>query len=187
MGWIYCEGTNINYPVVQAEDNDYYLHRSYDGTYSISGSIFVEESNTRGFEDANTIIYGHHMNDGTMFNTLDEWASQEFYDSHPIMWLLTPQQDYKVIIVSSYNTDYTSDTYTIIRNPGSQLDGYLKRVFAQSQFQTDVKPDNQGKYIVMSTCAYVYNNARRVLHGQLIPVDSIGGVPITTPDSGVFQ
>lgn len=56
VGWIYCEGTGINYPVMQGENNDYYLTHSYDGAYNVSGSIFVEAENRAGFADRNTII-----------------------------------------------------------------------------------------------------------------------------------
>jgi sortase B len=179
VGWIYCEGTVINYPVVQAADNDYYLHRNYDGNYNASGSIFVEAKNRRDFADANTIVYGHHMNNGSMFAGLEDWADQAYYESHPVMWLLTPTRDYRIELVSGYTTSAFSDTYTIFSDSGGEMSAYLDRVMAQSDFQPKTERDDGAKYVVLSTCAYVFDNARYVLHGMLVPVDSAGGIPVS--------
>lgn len=176
-GWIYCEGTPIDYPVVQGEDNALYLRHNYEGSYNTAGSIFVEAGNRPDFADSNTIIYGHHMKNGSMFACLDHWADQAFYEAHPIMWLLTPEQDYKIVLFSGYTTSATSDTYTIFEGPGGELDDYLARCSEQSDFRAEVEPDGEGRYVLLSTCAYVFDNARYVLHGMLVPVDSAGGVP----------
>ena len=70
VGWIYCEGTPISYPVVQSGDNQYYLHRLINGEYNIAGSIFMDYRNNAELEDNNTIIYGHNMKNNTMFGYL---------------------------------------------------------------------------------------------------------------------
>lgn len=176
IGWLYCEGTAINYPVLQGEDNDQYLRSSYDGSYNAAGSIFVEASNRENFQDSNTIIYGHHMKNGSMFAALDKWADQEFYEAHPVMWLLTPDQDYRIDLFSGYTTSAYSQTYTIFTGPGKELDDYLVKCAEQSNFQADVELDGQARYVLLSTCAYVFDDARNVLHGRLVPVDSAGGL-----------
>ena len=76
VAWIYSPDTKINYGVVEAEDNDFYLHRAMDGSYSISGSLFVDCNNKRDFSDENTVIYGHHMNDGTKFADIMYYKEQ---------------------------------------------------------------------------------------------------------------
>ena len=179
VGWIWCEDTVIDYPVAQGEDNELYLHHSYDGSYSASGTIFAEAENRRDFADANTILYGHHMKNGSMFASLDRWASQSYYEEHPVMWLLTPTQDYQVVLFSGYTTSAASGTYSVIAEPGPALAQYLEQALAQSDFQAGVTPEPEGKYVLLSTCAYVFNNARYVLHGMLIPLDSAGGVPLS--------
>lgn len=93
MRYLYGEDTVINYPIVQAEDNDYYLHRNYDRTYNVSGSIFVEAENRPGFLDCDTILYGHHMNDGSMFAGIDNWGKQAYYEAHPVLWLTKNRQE----------------------------------------------------------------------------------------------
>jgi len=171
VGWIYCEDTIINYPVLQGEDNSYYLHHTLDGTYVRTGSIFVDGNNRRDFQDANTIIYGHHTKDVFMFATLDYWAEQEYYEEHPVIWLLTPTQNYKIVLFSGYHTSAYSDTYQIFSEPGEALEEYLEVCRAQSDFQADVELDENARYVLLSTCAYIFTDARYVLHGMLVPVD----------------
>ena len=178
VGWIYGGGTLISYPVLQGEDNDFYLHRSYDKEESNAGSIFVEASNSPGFIDGNTIIYGHHMKNKSMFASLDYWADQEYYEEHPVLWLLTPEQDYKIVLFSGYTTSAVSDTYTTFPAGDPLLDEYIDESLGKSDFQADVMPDGTGRYVLLSTCAYNFKDARYVLHGMLEPVDSAGGVRI---------
>lgn len=174
IGWLYCEGTAINYPVLHGKDNDQYIRHSYKGKYETAGSIFVESLNRRNFEDSNTIIYGHHMRNGTMFACLDQYQEQEFYEEHPVMWLLTPEHDYRIRLFSAYTTSGYSDTYTIFMGPGDELNEYLKKCLSQSDFQADFdaeKLDGKGKYVVLSTCAYDFQDARYVVHGVLEEVE----------------
>ncbi len=177
-GWIYCEDSVINYPVVAAPDNEYYIERSYTRVSDPCGAIFTDAENLKGFEDTNTILYGHHMQNMSMFATLKYWLKQEYYDEHPYMWLLTPEQDYMIVLFSGYETSATSDTYTIFWDNGEGLCDYLADAAAKSLFRTDFAPDGLGKYVVLSTCAYSFEDARTVLHGKLVPVGSAGGKPI---------
>ena len=78
VGWIYSPGTVINYPIVQAADNDYYLHRHIDGTYSGGGSIFMDYACSSDFSGINTILYGHHMYDGSMFASLSNYKNPSY-------------------------------------------------------------------------------------------------------------
>ena len=178
VGWIYCPGTQIHYPLLQCGDNSYYLHRSYDRSYLFCGSIFVEAANQPIFMDANTIIYGHNMRDGSMFEVLQDWKKQEFYDAHPYMWIITPEQDYVVLLFSGYTTTATSDAYQIFSLPGEDLNAYLQAALDNSDFTSNVELDPEAKYIMLSTCSYEFNNSRFVLHGMLVPAGSAGGKPI---------
>ena len=171
IGWIYCEDTVINYPILKGADNDIYLHRTYEGGYSKAGSIFVDAANQWDFADSNTIVYGHHMNNGSMFASLQDWLGQEFYEKHPVMWLLTPQQDYKIVLFSGYTVSAYSDTYTIFTGPCEEFTDYLAGCVERSAFHADVELNEKGCYVLLSTCAYMFENARYVLHGMLVPVN----------------
>lgn len=172
VAWIYCEGTVINYPVCKCDDDDFYLNHAYDKSPSHSGTIFIEAENAPDFSDANYILYGHHMKNKTMFATLSYWAEQEYFEQHPCMWLLTPQQNYRIDLFAGYLTSALSDVYAVYQGYGAQLEEYLEKAEDSSDFTSDVVVPEEGfSYIVLSTCEYQFENARYVLHGKLVPVD----------------
>lgn len=175
VGWIYCEDTVINYPVLRGTDDSYYLKHAYDGTESSNGSIFVETENAPKFADVNTIIYGHNMKDRTMFGTLEDWMDQAYYEAHPVIWLLTPEQDYKILLFSGYTTYGGSDSYQLFSEHGQALEEYLQGAVQKSDFVSPMELRKDGRYVLLSTCAYGFSNARYVLHGVLEDVDSAGG------------
>ena len=177
VGWIYDDASVINYPIVQARDNDYYLYRLFNGESNPSGAIFLDCQNQSDFSDSHCIIYGHHMKDGSMFAALAEYADQTFYEEHPVMWLLTPEQDYKIIVFSGYTASAGSDTYQIFEGASGEFDEYLETVQGRSDFTADMEPDGAAKYVLLSTCAYDFEDARYVIHGMLVPVGSAAGVP----------
>ena len=179
IGWIYCPDTVINYPVMHGETNDTYLHHSYDGTYNASGSIFEDARNGRGFVDPVSILYGHHMASGAMFATLDLWQAVDYFYEHPVMWLLTPTRDYKVELCSAYNTSAYSDTYSFFTAHDFAFAEYLRMVLSSSVIRTGAEADPNANYILMSTCAYVFEDARSVLLGKLVPLASAGGKAVS--------
>lgn len=170
VGWIYCEGTRINYPVLQGKDNDEYLHTDYTGAYNFDGSIFVDGDNTPGFIDSNTILYGHHMNSGAMFAGLLNWEEQAYYDEHPIIWLLTPEKDYEIVLFSGHHVSSSSSMYDIVKYPGPEMDTLISEALKLSDFKWsggfDLNP--RGRYVMLSTCAYLFDGDRYVLHGILV-------------------
>jgi len=181
VAWLYCEGTPINYPIVQGEDNDYYLHRLINGSYNISGTLFMDFQNQPDFSDWNTIIYGHNMNNDSMFGILPDYMNQSFYDDHPVMYLLTPTQDFKIELISGYVTPATSNTYSI---PATQeeRDAILNKAYTSSNFISNVSVSAEEKLVTLSTCVYDYDNARYVLVGVLreLDLDSQEGVAQNT-------
>lgn len=170
VGWIYSPNTKIDYGIVEAEDNDYYLHRFYDGSYSGSGSLFADCKNKRDFSDQNTIIYGHHMNDGTKFASLTEYRKEGYYAEHPVMYINTPSMNYRVEIFAGFLTDADSECYTFRFESDSAYKEYLKRMSAQSDFETEVKIDPDDRIVTLSTCSYEFYDARYVVMGKLVPI-----------------
>lgn len=172
IGWLYCPGTNIDYPVLKGADNDVYLRHDYTGEYNINGSVFIDSENQRDFSDANTIVYGHHMNEGVMFGSLENWGDQAFYEQHPVMWLLTPTQTYQVVIVSCHHVSAYSDMYDILRGHDETFEHFLAEAVAESEIipveGATVNPDRN--YIMLTTCSYIFDSARFVVHGKLVPV-----------------
>ena len=180
IGWIYCPDTVINYPVLHGKDNDQYLHHDYLGNYDFAGCIFIETTNRPDFSDAKTIVYGHHLLTELMFSCLENWQDQSFYNKHPVMWLLTPERDYQVVLVSGQHVSAYSDLYQTIVDHGEQMNNYVATAVAESDFVPieGVQANPANNYVMLSTCAYVFDNARYVLHGMLVPLNSAGGTPL---------
>ncbi len=179
VAWIYCEDSRINYPVLHnLVSNFYYIAHAYDRSKSSAGAIFIDYRNATGFADYNTIIYGHHTNNGAMFYTLDNWKKQDFFDEHPVMYILTPEKDYKVVLFSVYTVSASSEAYALISGPGEDLTEYIKVTKERSIVKADVELDPEAKYVMLSTCSKEFASARTVLHGMLVPLDSAAGVPV---------
>lgn len=166
VGWLYCADSIINYPVVQGDDNDYYLHHLLDESENSSGTLFVDFRNAEDFSDWHTIIYGHNMRNDTMFGTLTEYSSQEYYDAHPVMYLLTPMQNYKIELVAGYVTSFNSEIYGI-KNCIEERNTLLQTALDKSDFKSAADINDDDQLITLSTCSYEYENARYVLIGVL--------------------
>ena len=166
IAWLYSEGTPINYPVVQAKDNDYYLRRLIDGTYNQAGTIFADYKNNSNFEDYNTIIYGHNMKNDTMFGTLTNYKDQEYYNEHKEMYLLTENKDFIIELFAGYTTSSESDIYNFPKT-SSTNDKLIKTALSKSTFESEIEVSNEDRIITLSTCSYDYENARYVLLGVL--------------------
>ncbi len=170
VGWIYSPHSYLDYGVVEAEDNDYFLHRFYDGSYSIGGSLFADYRNTRNFSDDNTIIYGHHMNDGTKFASLTNYREQKYYDEHPVMYISTPDMNYRLELFAAFLTDADSEVYTFNFGSEAEYSAWLQRMVAESDFHTDVQLSTRDRVVTLSTCSYEYYDARYVVLGKLVPI-----------------
>ena len=167
IGWIYCKDTPINYPILQSTDNDYYLRRLLTRKYNIAGSIFMDYRFKSDFSSLSAIIYGHNMNDDSMFGTFTNYKKQEYYDEHPIVWLLTPNGNYKLELFAGYVTSSTSEAYTQFVTDKDLYD-YVQRAIAQSTFTSPVEFAEGDRIITLSTCSYEYSTARYVLIGKLV-------------------
>ena len=167
VGWIYIEDTNVNYPIVQGEDNAYYLRRLYDGTPNGSGSIFMDFRNSADFSDPHTIIYGHSMQNSTMFTNIKKYKTQEFYDQHPYALLMTPEKNYKIELFSGYVASVKDNSWELDLSDEDAYASWLSATKSKSMFLCDVTPTTEDKVLTMSTCTYEFDDARFVLVGIL--------------------
>lgn len=163
VGWIYSKDTPINYPVVQAKDNQYYLHRLINGEYNASGSIFMDYRNNPNLEDNNTIIYGHNMKSDEMFGTLQNYKNQEYYDNHKILYYFTQEKKYEIKLIAGYTASLEDDIYNLNEINQEQKEKLLQK----SDFKSDVNINQNDKLITLSTCSYEYEDARYILIGIL--------------------
>lgn len=163
VAWLYSEDTPINYPVVQGKDNEKYVHTMFNGKEGSSGTLFMDYRNDSDISDEHTIIYGHNMKNTTMFGTIQKYRNQSYYDSHKIMYLLTPTKNYKIELFTGYTTNMYSDIYDLGKLNQAKRNNLLR----QSNFKSEVNLNEEDKIITLSTCAYEYDDARYVLMGVL--------------------
>ncbi len=170
VGWIYQKDTIINYPIMRGKDNDQYLHSDINKKYSVSGSIFMDYRNSADFSDFNTIIYGHHMHDGSMFKSLRGYTKEtDYYKDHKTFELITPDKKYHLQIISSYITPATSDAYKYSFNNQADKQAFINYAIKNSKISTGITATTNDKIITLSTCAYDYDEARYVVVCKAIP------------------
>jgi hypothetical protein len=161
--WTGWRGSN------DARSNQIYLDHHdgacFNGTYfDIREYVWQEDCQ---YYD-NSIIYGHHMQNGTMFAGISWYEEQSYYDAHPVMYLRTPAAAYRIDLFSGYITTMDSSAY--MQNFGSiqEHTDWLKEVSGRSDFRANREISAYDRVITLSTCAYRFENARYVLHGKLV-------------------
>lgn len=153
IAWIECG--EIDYPVVQGEDNSFYLHHSYDGAYTFSGSIFMNSYNSKMFQDNNTVIYGHNMKNGSMFGLLSRYMD-EAYSTTKEFYIYRPdgtKHIYKMYAVAP--TQYDSLFYTYSFNNMADYWDYQNQIKEASVVDFGVHANLDRKMVTLSTCASI--------------------------------
>lgn len=173
QGWLYQKGTVINYPVVQGTDNDTYLHTRFDKQWSGGGTLFVDYRMEKGFKGFNSIIYGHHMKDGSMFRSIRGYTKEEgYYDKHKTLELATPHGNYHLVVFSAFITKATDENTYKMTYDEAEKQAYIDRAWEQSELpitrdSEDVTKDD--RLVTLSTCAYDYEEARYIVMCKMVP------------------
>lgn len=168
IGWINVNNTNINYPIVQTTNNDYYLTHSYNKKENEAGWIFMDYRNNKNFENKNTIIYGHSRLNKTMFGSLSKVLKESWYKNKDnyIIRISTPTENTSWQIFSVYKIK--SETYYITTdfNNTNEYEQFLNTIKKRSKYNFNTTISSNDKIITLSTC---YSNTERtVLHAKLI-------------------
>jgi sortase B len=169
VGWIKIPNSGvIDYPVLQSDDNEYYLKHDFTRQSKKHGQIFMDYRNNPQNLDANTILYGHNMMDGLMFGVLPKYKNADFAKKCSTIEFGTDYQEYKWQVFAVYVTNI-KDNY-LITNFASD-DDFMKYINTAKKkslinFNVDVKPGD--KILTLSTCTYDFKNARFVVHAKLM-------------------
>ena len=167
-GWIKIDNTNINYPIVQGKDNSFYLDKDINKNYLSSGSIFMNYLN-HGFNDENTVLFGHHMRNKTMFAQLKKYKEKEFfYGNNDIVIEVENGKVLKYKVFSAYVTDSKDNYINTNFDDKDQYKEFLEDIKNKSQYKSDIDVNENDKIITLSTCSYEFNDARMVVHGKLL-------------------
>lgn len=166
VGWIQIPGTQVNYPVAQHADNDYYLNHSFLGRDDDFGSIFLDCRSSSALADRVTVIYGHHLKNGAMFARVADYSQQAEFDTlgqvyyvsadgalHTLMPLCT-------MVVSGYDTDVLQFDFSDDANFQAYVESLISRSSAQVQGATSAGVSH---IYILSTCSYATDNERTML------------------------
>jgi len=166
IGWIRIGAVDISYPIAQAEDNDFYLHRTFLKEDNFAGCIFLNCDNSRYFTDQNTIVYGHNMRNLSMFGKLKRFAEQETFDKNPYIWIFTADFIYQYRIFSTSIVNRVGDPY---RTTFSEEDfqAFIDESIESSEIDCgDVEVTTDDRVITLSTCTGD-DTTRRIVQGVL--------------------
>ena len=166
LGWIQIPGSKIDYPILQGEDNEYYLKRTWKGHRNTVGSVFLESRNSPDFTDWNTIIYAHNMDNGTMFAGLHRYKRQEYWQEHPYVYIVTDAGVLRYEVFSSYNAKVGSKTYGLSFRQRETREEFIAMALEKSQIDTGIVPAVTDQIITLSTCSGG-EETRRVVHARM--------------------
>lgn len=164
VAWLYIPDTNINYPVMQSGDNEYYAHRAADGSYLYAGSLFMDYRCSSDFSDFNSVIYGHNMGNGTMFADIPNYENEEYFMNHSYGWLTTENDVRLIDFFAVARTSDTSGLYLAAPN-FNEWDNQLRNY---ASIYKEIEVSESDHLLMLSTCTSAEGNSRTILVGKII-------------------
>lgn len=169
VGWLTVDGTRIDYPFVQAGDNDYYLHRDINETYSFAGTAFMDFRSDPTFSGLLSVVYGHNMRNGTMFSDVGRYNEAGYFNEHQTGWLYLPNATYQLEIVAYMRVSKNDE----MLYRGAYSDDVEKQAFLDYMAQNalryrDLSLTPRDSLIVLSTCTSNRKEQRNVVIARLI-------------------
>jgi len=175
--WLTMDGTNIDYPVLRADDNTKYLNQDIYADYSLGGSIFLDYRCSKDFSDQYSLIYGHHMAGGKMFGDIEQFADKSYFDEHPTGWLYLPGRTYQLEIIAFLEVDaYTSVLFNLPLEEGG-WEGIAAHIQKDATYRRGAELTDQDHILALSTCAEETTNGRTILIARMIETELAGGEP----------
>lgn len=171
IGWISVPNTRIEYPVLMAEDNDYYLTHNVERERSKSGSIFMDYRNADPSNQRHLVIYGHNMNNGTMFNTLNSYKKKDFFENNrKIYFYWGDGQPIEYEVYAAYNVGIDIDFIKVVFTSDEDFLGTMTLLQQMTRFEPTppVTLEANDQIITLSTCTYEYDNQRFVVQARRV-------------------
>lgn len=172
VGWIEIFGTNINYPVVQGDNNLEYLNKDIYGYSTASGSIYLAAENNSNFSDWYNLIYGHHMDSGAMFGDIGKYLDPEYFKSHSDGIIQTPDGNYSIHVFACVQTNAYEEMVYQLEDDAESHYPALKKYIEEHAANCAEIPDSvsDGRIIGMSTCVNAVTDGRIVLFAKIAPL-----------------
>ncbi|MCR5795106.1 MAG: class B sortase [Solobacterium sp.] len=171
-GWISLKDSAIDYPFVYAPDNSFYLTHLFSGEYNKSGAVFVDAGNSRDFADRVTVLYAHHMKNGTMFADVENYKDPAYYTSHREFDIYTEEGNYKLYPLAGYVTNGSQNYVRFEFADDADFCAYVQGFIDRSDFVSAETFTADDKIVMLSTCSYDVADGRYVLIGKLHEIRS---------------
>lgn len=171
VAWIKIEGTNINYPILQGENNEYYLSKNYKDEYSKNGSIFLDYRYDFSKDNCNFLVYGHNNRNKLMFSELLEYENESFFANHKKINIITENENKNYNIISVFKSQVFNKSdigvfryYDCIEFPNEETYyDYIKKCKEKSLYDINIEPTYGDEILTLSTCEYSNENGRFVV------------------------
>ena len=158
-GWLILPGTGLSEVVAKSRDNEEYLHQLIDGTQNASGTLFLDCRNDSGFTDSVSVIYGHHMKDGSKFGSLMSFRDPAYMEEHREFLLYTPEGLEKLRVIACFTARAGDDIFLLPKDEEG-MQQFLSETLAHAAFDPEFTMEAEDRYVVLSTCAYDYEDER---------------------------
>lgn len=168
VGWIRIENSGIDYPVVQSNDNDFYLNHNVEKQASARGSIFMDYRNDHVNKDIHTVIYGHHMKDGSMFGELSKYKDADYYHTHNSITFESLEEETKWEVFSVYIYSPNDQFFEYEFADEQQYATYLDKIIEKSMYSTGVEVTTDDQLLTLVTCTYEVSDARFIIHAKRV-------------------
>lgn len=167
VGWIYIPETAVDYPILKNPYDNYYLNHDFTGNDSLLGAIFMQKAETADFSAQHTVLYGHNLIDKQMFGSLSMYASQQFRDSQPYIYIYQPDQTLRCTVYAAYTCEADSAAYQLDFQDMPEFESWVMKSVSESYYTTSIQtPNPETRILTLSTCTDT-GDARFVLHSTI--------------------
>ena len=150
-GWLKIPDTPIDYPLLQPDDNQYYLKHTYDDIYSDFGSIFIDSYCT--MDDQNTVIYGHNTRNDSMFGSLKKYKDSDYFNKHPYVYILYGDTETQYEIVAALTVEITDPAYNFKFYNDKLEEQWINDIYGRAECnKPGLKFNGKEKFVTLSTC-----------------------------------
>ncbi|MBR0140757.1 MAG: sortase [Ruminococcus sp.] len=169
VGWISVDGTEIDFPVVQSADNDFYLWRGVDGEENGLGTPFLDYRCAPDFSEYNWIIYGHNIENFGMFGRLQDFMQEDYFNTHETGTLVVGNEIYQINFFAYLSQESTSPVYNTIFITHDDRIGYAELILRLARFKRDITAEElaEKRIVLLSTCNFEFEESRGLLVGYI--------------------
>lgn len=170
FGWLSVPNTKVEYPVVVTTDNEYYLTHNVEKKPSKSGAVFMDAGNSDPKNQRNIILYGHNMNNGTMFNTLNQYKDKAFFENNKTIYFYNGSTKEEYEVYAAFNVDTNIFFHKVAFNSDEEFLKWANELRTLSKYKPtpDVELQGDDQILTLATCTYEYNDQRYVVQARKV-------------------